>query len=57
MKIPMKSMPIGNPLNYKTQQNGVEASGIACTLCKTACAILPFGARQACELACNATVC
>lgn len=57
MKIPMKSMPIGSQLNYSTTTNGVDASGIACTLCKAACEVLPIGARQACQIACNVTVC
>ena len=57
MKTPMQSMPIGNQLNYNTQTNGVDESGIACTLCKAACEVLPFGARQACQIACNLTVC
>ncbi|WMX14700.1 hypothetical protein [Aureispira sp. CCB-E] len=57
MKTPMQSMPIGIKTNYNTSSKGITTSGIACTLCKTACQVLPIGARQLCELACDKTVC
>lgn len=57
MRIPMQSMPVGNQLNYNATTNGVDESGIACTLCKLACNALSGTAKTLCLLACDKTVC
>lgn len=35
----------------------VGASNLPCSICMAGCSLLPFGAKQLCEAACNATVC
>lgn len=57
MKIPMQFKPLNQQSNATAKINGVHESGIACTLCKKACSLLPFGAKSLCEAACNRTVC
>jgi hypothetical protein len=57
MRIPMQSMPVGSQLSQNANTNGVNASGLACTLCKAACSALSGPAKTACITACNLTVC
>lgn len=54
MRIPVQSQPVGNQLSTT---GSVNPSGFACTACKLACEALAPVPKQACLLACNATVC
>jgi len=57
MRIPMQSMPVGNQLNYNATTNGVNESGLPCTLCRLACNQLSGIKKTLCNLACDKTVC
>ena len=54
--MPKQAAPVSTSVGFMVEA-GVSESGIACTICKTGCSLLPGLAKTACEVACNATVC
>lgn len=58
MRLPNQSPPVMRSVsNAAMLKTGIEASGIACTLCHMGCNALPEPARTVCNLACDHTVC
>ena len=57
--LPNQSAPVmRSNLGINSQnQNGVGPSGLACTICKTACNALSGIKKTACLFACDHTVC
>ena len=55
MRIPMQSKPVRSQLS--SNANGVNISGLECTLCKAACSNLNGIAKLLCDAACDKTVC
>ncbi len=57
MKLPNQSGPVSrNQMTSYSQE--VNASGIACNICKAGCALIPNPiAKAACLAICNRTVC
>ena len=55
MNIPKQAQPISRQITTTSyaQRAGVSASGIPCTLCCTACSVVPWPASIACKLACK----
>lgn len=58
MKMPIQSPPVQrNVSTARLTKSGIEASGIACTICHAGCSALPEPAKSLCNLACDHTVC
>ena len=58
MNLPIQSVPvIRNLIGTIKIDQGVNPSGIACSICKAGCALLNSTAKAVCLAACNATVC
>jgi hypothetical protein len=58
MNLPRQSPPVmRNVTTASLLKTGVEASGIACTLCHMGCDHLSGMAKTLCNLACDHTVC
>jgi hypothetical protein len=57
MKLPIQAVPVKRVASASAIDQGIVASGIACTICKTACSALAPVPQSLCIAACNATVC
>jgi hypothetical protein len=57
MRLPKQVAPISRQAAGTSPQHQINASGIACSLCKMACSHLSGLKQQLCLLACDHTVC
>lgn len=58
MKFPNQAQPVARGYNRSHDRSAsVNASGIACDICRIGCQALPEPAKSLCLLACNNTVC
>jgi hypothetical protein len=57
MRLPVQVEAVERQSNTAPVEDGINASGIACTLCHAGCGALSGIPAQLCNLACDNTVC
>ena len=57
MYLPNQAQPVSHVVSTTSVDQGIEQSGIACTMCKLACDALAPTPKALCLAACASTVC
>jgi hypothetical protein len=57
MYLPNQAQPVSHVVSTTSVEQGVEQSGIACTICKLGCDALAPTPKALCLAACASTVC
>lgn len=57
MNLPIQSQPVMRNVSTTKMTSSIEASGIACDICRAGCSNLSGITKILCEKACDSTVC